>query len=153
MISFFVLSLLIPLSLAGKDCVWILGRVQCEHDPTKNLNVEVRVWDRDSFGPFKLIDPDDLMGVTFTNEDGRFQLDGCGDDFDWIPGLNNKPEPYVEIRHYCNNDEGEVITMPEFKVFVPDTYDIGTIILDRPKEGKDVAVNKTMEGRNDLKMC
>ncbi|RCN52385.1 Transthyretin-like family protein [Ancylostoma caninum] len=98
MISFLLLSFVIPLSLAGKDCVWILGRVKCEHDPTKNLNVEVRVWDRDSFGPFKLIDPDDLMGVTFTNEDGRFQLDGCGDDFDWIPGLTNKPEPYVEVK-------------------------------------------------------
>ncbi|KHJ78155.1 Transthyretin-like family protein, partial [Oesophagostomum dentatum] len=59
--------------------------------------------------------------VTFSNEDGRFQLDGCGDDFDWIPGLNNKIEPYVEIRHFCNNDVGETITLPQFKVFVPET--------------------------------
>ncbi|VDM57551.1 unnamed protein product [Angiostrongylus costaricensis] len=125
--------LLIPLSFAGKECVWILGRVQCERDPTKNLNVEIRVWDRDAPGPLKLIDPDDLMGVTFSADDGRFQLDGCGDDFDWIPGLSNKPEPYVEIRHYCNSDEGEVISLPEFRVFVPKTHDMGTIVLDKPK--------------------
>ncbi|VDL81199.1 unnamed protein product [Nippostrongylus brasiliensis] len=125
---------LVAVSSADKECVWIMGRVQCERDPSKNLNVEVRVWDRDSFGPLKLLDPDDLMGVTFTTEDGRFQLDGCGDDFDWIPGLRNKPEPYVEIRHYCNNDTGETITMPEFKVFVPKTHDMGIIVLDRPKK-------------------
>ncbi|VDO60576.1 unnamed protein product [Heligmosomoides polygyrus] len=74
-----------------------------------------------------------LFSVTFTTEDGRFQLDGCGDDFDWVPGLSNKPEPYVEIRHYCNSDVGETITLPEFKVFVPKTYELGVIILDRPK--------------------
>uniref|UniRef100_A0A7I4YLE8 Transthyretin-like family protein n=1 Tax=Haemonchus contortus TaxID=6289 RepID=A0A7I4YLE8_HAECO len=134
MISFLLLAFFIPISYAGKECVWIMGRVQCEHDPTKNLNVEVRVWDRDSFGPFKLIDPDDLMGVTFSTEDGRFQLDGCGDDFDWIPGLSNKPEPYVEIRHYCNSDLGETITLPQFNVFVPKTHELGVIILDRPEK-------------------
>ncbi|KAE9421774.1 hypothetical protein Angca_000713, partial [Angiostrongylus cantonensis] len=69
--------------------------------------------------------------VTFSTDDGRFQLDGCGDDFDWIPGLSNKPEPYVQIRHYCNSDEGEVITLPEFRVYVPKTHDMGTIILDK----------------------
>ncbi|VDM75867.1 unnamed protein product [Strongylus vulgaris] len=75
-----------------------------------------------------------LFRVTFSNEDGRFQLDGCGDDFDWIPGLNNKIEPYIEIRHFCNNDEGEIITLPQFKVFVPETYDVGTIVLDKPSQ-------------------
>uniref|UniRef100_A0A0K0DJQ4 Transthyretin-like family protein n=1 Tax=Angiostrongylus cantonensis TaxID=6313 RepID=A0A0K0DJQ4_ANGCA len=97
MVFLLLCVLLIPLSFAGKECVWILGRVQCERDSTKNLNVEIRVWDRDAPGPFKLIDPDDLMGVTFSTDDGRFQLDGCGDDFDWIPGLSNKPEPYVQV--------------------------------------------------------
>uniref|UniRef100_A0A1I7XR30 Transthyretin-like family protein n=1 Tax=Heterorhabditis bacteriophora TaxID=37862 RepID=A0A1I7XR30_HETBA len=61
MMLFLFLSL-VALSLAGRECVWIIGRVQCEKDSSKNLNVEVRVYDRDSFGPFKLIDPDDLMG-------------------------------------------------------------------------------------------
>ncbi|VDO36313.1 unnamed protein product [Haemonchus placei] len=41
MISFLLLAFFIPISYAGKECVWIMGRVQCEHDPTKNLNVEV----------------------------------------------------------------------------------------------------------------
>jgi hypothetical protein len=44
-----------------------------------------------------MLDPDDLMGVTFTNDDGRFQLDGCGDDFDWIPGIKNSIEPYIKV--------------------------------------------------------
>jgi hypothetical protein len=58
---------------------------------------QIRVWDRDGPGPLQMIDPDDLMGVTFSNDDGRFQLDGCGDDFDWIPGVKNVPEPYIEV--------------------------------------------------------
>uniref|UniRef100_A0A914EDM2 Uncharacterized protein n=1 Tax=Acrobeloides nanus TaxID=290746 RepID=A0A914EDM2_9BILA len=76
------------------------------------------------------IDPDDLMGASFTDEDGTFALDGCGDDFDWIPGMENKPEPYVQILHYCNNDRGETIQMPIFKTFVPQTHDIGIMELD-----------------------
>uniref|UniRef100_A0A0K0DJQ2 Transthyretin-like family protein n=1 Tax=Angiostrongylus cantonensis TaxID=6313 RepID=A0A0K0DJQ2_ANGCA len=94
---FLLLCVLIHLSFAEKGCVWVVGRVQCERDSAKNLNVELRVWDRDATGLLQFIDPDDLMGVTFSSEDGRFQLDGCGDDFDWIPGLSNKPEPYVEV--------------------------------------------------------
>ena len=53
--------------------------------------------DRDGYGPLTMLDPDDLMGVTFTNDDGRFQLDGCGDDFDWIPGIKNSIEPYIKV--------------------------------------------------------
>ncbi|CAP24305.2 Protein CBR-TTR-53 [Caenorhabditis briggsae] len=124
-----------PLSLAGRECVWVLGKVECQSDPTKNLNVEVRVWDRDGPGPLQMIDPDDLMGVTFSNDDGRFQLDGCGDDFDWIPGIKNVPEPYIEIRHYCNSEKGDIFQLPEFSTFVPNTYDIGTIVLDKETRG------------------
>ncbi|CAI4227789.1 unnamed protein product [Auanema sp. JU1783] len=126
-----LLCVFFAVAYAGHECVWIIGKVDCENDPSKNLNVEIRVYDRDGVGPFRLIDPDDLMGVTFSNEDGSFQLDGCGDDYDWIPGVKNVPEPYMEIRHYCNNPEGETITLPEFSKFVPETYEIGTVVLDR----------------------
>lgn len=54
--------------------------------------------------------------VTFSNEEGRFSLDGCADDFDWLPGVPNVPEPYIKIRHYCNKEQGETIELPEFNV-------------------------------------
>lgn len=130
------LSALPAAVLAGRECVWVLGQVNCTTDKTKNLNVEIRVWDRDGVGPLQMIDPDDLMGVTFTNDNGMFQLDGCGDDFDWIPGIKNVPEPYIEIRHYCNDPKGETLTLPEFSTFVPNTYDMGVVLLDRETKGK-----------------
>uniref|UniRef100_A0A8R1I343 Transthyretin-like protein 52 n=2 Tax=Caenorhabditis japonica TaxID=281687 RepID=A0A8R1I343_CAEJA len=133
--AFLLCVSLFSVSLAGRECVWVLGKVECQRDPTKNLNVEIRVWDRDGPGPLQLIDPDDLMGVTFSNDDGRFQLDGCGDDFDWIPGVKNVPEPYIEVRHYCNDEKGEMFQLPEFSTFVPNTYDIGTIVLDKETRG------------------
>ncbi|VDK79978.1 unnamed protein product [Litomosoides sigmodontis] len=153
-----VMLLMIPLAYAGHKCVWVHGTVRCHKDPSKNLNVEVRVYDRDGLSIAKIIDPDDLMGedapllavdvqimwelnwwrlsstlrVTFTNEDGSFQLDGCGGDIDWIPGISNYPEPYLQLLHYCNSQTGEIIRLPPFKIFVPKTYEIGTIDLDLP---------------------
>uniref|UniRef100_A0A915CUK3 Uncharacterized protein n=1 Tax=Ditylenchus dipsaci TaxID=166011 RepID=A0A915CUK3_9BILA len=112
------------------ECVWVRGVVKCNRNPDKQLNVEVRVYDRDGFSIFKVLDPDDLMGVTFTEPDGTFQLDGCGDDFNWLPGVANNPDPYIKIHHYCNSEKGETIEMPEFNTFVPETYDIGIIELD-----------------------
>ncbi|CAG9536033.1 unnamed protein product [Cercopithifilaria johnstoni] len=127
-----VMLLLMRLAYAGHKCVWIHGTVHCHKDPAKNLNVEVRVYDRDGLSIAKIIDPDDLMGVTFTNEDGSFQLDGCGADIDWIPGIPNYPEPYLQILHYCNSQTGEILRLPPFRTFVPKTHEIGTINLDLP---------------------
>uniref|UniRef100_A0A0R3RVY3 Transthyretin-like family protein n=1 Tax=Elaeophora elaphi TaxID=1147741 RepID=A0A0R3RVY3_9BILA len=127
-----VMLLLMRLAYAEHKCVWVHGIVRCQKDPAKNLNVEVRVYDRDGLSIAKIIDPDDLMGVTFTNEDGSFQLDGCGEDIDWIPGIPNNPEPYLQIFHYCNNHKGEIIRLPPFKTFVPKTYEIGIVDLDSP---------------------
>lgn len=83
------------------------------------MNVEVRAYDKDGIGVLQMIDPDDLMGVTFTEADGSFKLDGCGDDFNWLPGVPNLPDPYITIKHYCNSEKGETIRLPEFDVFVP----------------------------------
>lgn len=55
--------LLLPLAYAGHKCVWVHGTVRCHKDPSKNLNVEVRVYDRDGLSIAKIIDPDDLMGL------------------------------------------------------------------------------------------
>jgi len=115
---------------AAHRCVWVTGVLRCNKDEKKQMNVEVRVYDKDGFSVFQAIDPDDLMGVTFTESDGTFKLDGCGDDFDWFPGVPNLPEPYLQIRHYCNSEKGETIRLPEFSNFVPDTHDIGVLELD-----------------------
>ncbi|VIO86733.1 Uncharacterized protein BM_BM5796 [Brugia malayi] len=127
-----VVLLLMRLACAGHKCVWIHGTVRCHKDPSRNLNVEVRVYDRDGLSVAKIIDPDDLMGVTFTSEDGSFQLDGCGEDIDWVPGIPNNPEPYLQILHYCNRQTGEIIKLPPFRIFVPNTYEVGTVDLDLP---------------------
>lgn len=81
--------------------------------------------------------------VTFTNEDGQFQLDGCGEDIDWIPGLPNNPEPYLQILHYCNSELGEIIRLPTFTTFVPKTYEVGTIDLDSPLQVAPASNNYT----------
>ncbi|KAE9556243.1 hypothetical protein FO519_000582 [Halicephalobus sp. NKZ332] len=126
---------------ATHKCVWVRGILRCNKDPSKNFNIEVRVYDRDGISLFQMFDPDDLMGVSFTEQDGNFQLDGCGDDFNWFPGVENPPEPYIQIHHFCNSDRGETIKLPMFETFVPDTHDIGILELDK-EEPKPIDVNK-----------
>lgn len=58
-----VVLLLMRFAYAGHKCVWVHGTVRCLKDPSKNLNVEVRVYDRDGLSFAKIIDPDDLMGL------------------------------------------------------------------------------------------
>ena len=41
LLIFLAIYFLPAVVLAGKDCVWILGKVECEKNPSKNLNVEV----------------------------------------------------------------------------------------------------------------
>jgi len=47
---------------SGHKCVWVEGTVKCAKDPSKQANVEIRVYDSDGEGILKVIDPDDLMG-------------------------------------------------------------------------------------------
>uniref|UniRef100_A0A915MKW8 Transthyretin-like protein n=1 Tax=Meloidogyne javanica TaxID=6303 RepID=A0A915MKW8_MELJA len=130
----FVLLMEISRVSAASKCVWVRGAILCHKDPSKQFNVEVRAYDRDGYGVLKVVDPDDLMGITFTEPDGTFQLDGCGKDFDWIPGVvPNNPDPYIKIFHYCNTPKGETLELPEFDTFVPRTHDVGIVILDSKK--------------------
>lgn len=52
---------------AAHKCVWVRGAVRCNKNPAKQVNVEVRVYDRDGVSLFQMIDPDDLMGYSFDN--------------------------------------------------------------------------------------
>jgi hypothetical protein len=130
---------------ATHKCVWVRGILRCNKDQSKHYNVEVRVYDKDGISILQLLDPDDLMGVTFTEENGSFQLDGCGDDFNFIPGVENLPEPYIQIRHTCNGDKEETIELPVFDTFVPETHDIGILELDSSETPKAIDVNKKHE--------
>jgi hypothetical protein len=117
-----------------------------------------------------------------SDENGIFQLNGCGSDPDVPFGIyENKPDPYISfigiefailtlkmfltlktskisfkftdfshvrsnvansisisihqfyilIKHYCNTRDGEWLRLREFKVFQPDTYDVGYIDLEK----------------------
>ncbi|VDM85119.1 unnamed protein product [Strongylus vulgaris] len=84
------------------------------------------------------IDPDDKAGLTVVDgEDGMFKVEGCASDVDWLGPIHiNRPEFYFKIRHSCNSDKLEEITVfpPTMKVFAPKTMDHFVdhpIVLDR----------------------
>ncbi|VDM48689.1 unnamed protein product [Toxocara canis] len=114
---------------ASTECVWATGRVVCHKNQTLVLGTVVELFDLD--GPpkgrlvYDHIDPDDKMGfTTVDNVEGYFNVEGCADDFDWLPGIKNRPEVYIRVHHYCNSPKGEFLkVLPTFRVFVPRTYD------------------------------
>lgn len=59
-----------------------------------------------------------------TDTCGLFNMEGCASDFDWLPGVKNRPEFYIRVFHRCNTDDGEYVTVkPIFRVYAPKTYD------------------------------
>lgn len=88
-----------------------------------------------------------IFRVSFTEQDGSFQLDGCGDDFNWFPGVENPPEPYVQIRHFCNSEAGETLELPAFETFVPETHDIGILELDSESQNLDIPSRKNKNSK------
>jgi hypothetical protein len=56
------LTALVATAMAGEKCVWARGKVQCDKDASKQLNAEIRLFDKDGDWIFQAIDPDDLMG-------------------------------------------------------------------------------------------
>jgi len=120
------LSLLIVESECKTRCVWAFGKVVCKKNATKAANVEIKLMDWDGGTIF---DPDDEMGLTISEDDGSFKVEGCGSDF----GPWNEPDPYIRVYHFCNG--GSKVEETETKVnrtFVPERTDFGQIILDKP---------------------
>jgi len=119
------------LGLGNTECVWATGRLSCLKNQTRVINALVTVWDLDSPQNSDMknpVDPDDKVGVSFVHEEsGLFDVSGCASDFDWVPGIPNRPELYITVKHFCNTDddgEGETkVVMPIFRVFQPNTYD------------------------------
>ncbi|VDK19725.1 unnamed protein product [Anisakis simplex] len=101
---------------ANTECVWATGRVLCHKNQTLVLGTLVELFDQDG--------PGDMGFTTVDNEEGYFNVEGCADDFDWLPGIKNRPEVYIRLHHYCNSPKGEFLkVLPLFRVFVPHTYD------------------------------
>ncbi|KHJ76777.1 Transthyretin-like family protein, partial [Oesophagostomum dentatum] len=79
------------------------------------------------------LDPDDKAGLTVVDsEDGMFKVEGCASDIDWLGPIHiNRPEFYFKVRHLCNSDVLEEVTVfpPAMKVFAPKTMDY---FLDNP---------------------
>ncbi|KHJ92717.1 Transthyretin-like family protein [Oesophagostomum dentatum] len=126
---------------ANSECIWAIGRLVCNKDQKRVLNAVVEVWDKD--GPQNIraidaLDPDDKAGLTVVDsEDGMFKVEGCASDIDWLGPIHiNRPEFYFKIRHLCNSDVLEEVTVfpPAMKVFAPKTMDYfldNPIVLDR----------------------
>ncbi|KAL1230278.1 Transthyretin-like protein [Trichinella spiralis] len=122
---------LIPLGDAGDKCVSGRGKLICKRNPKAVDTTEIRLWDKDGSTVLGMFDPDDLMGIGVPEDDGRFVIDGCASDRDWLPFWKNDPDPYLEIRHTCRLSYGETfhIEGPLIK-FLPDNTDFGVIDLD-----------------------
>lgn len=132
---------IIPSSNANTECVWATGRVLCNKNQTKVIGTIVELWDLDSPQNSRItnpVDPDDKAAFTVVDdENGLWKLEGCASDHDWLPGVLNKPEFYLRLHHYCNNNfSGEFMTIfPVFRVYTPQTYDYHIehpIVLDTP---------------------
>ena len=116
----------------NQECVWVEGQLLCNRNQTWVINSTVTIFDRDGKSIFNVIDPDDKMGTTVVlDRDGKFRVEGCGNDRDWLPMILNKPEPYIVVHHYCvDRVKGTEMRLPEFNVFMPDVYRIHEIHLD-----------------------
>jgi len=132
-IAMLLLSMLIiDLIEARSECVKAIGRVECRAAPSMASRVLIELRDRD--GGLLPMDSDDLMGRTWSTENGSFELSGCGSDF----GFWNGPDPYVHVEHACpstwssREKKGEKRTTQFFvwPMFVPQILDMGKISLD-----------------------
>jgi hypothetical protein len=81
------------------------------------------------------------LRVTFSEHDGKFEVHGCGYDPNWL-FIRNWPDPYLQIRHYCNSVEGDILELGEFDTFTPQTHAAGDIGLDEPAAGEASTTRK-----------
>ncbi|KJH43829.1 Transthyretin-like family protein [Dictyocaulus viviparus] len=73
---------------------------------------------------------DDIMGRTWSHQNGSFTISGCGSDF----GPFNSPDAYLQIEHSCPHRAHGTIRTIEVGVvpiFLPRIVNLGSIYLDR----------------------
>ncbi|KAF8356883.1 hypothetical protein PRIPAC_91878 [Pristionchus pacificus] len=97
-------SSLLAAAAAKEECYAINGKVECEFaDETTTSRVpvgkvQVDLMDEDSFSS-------ELMGRTWTDDEGYFNVTGCGSDF----GSWNSPDPYLKFFHKCPISNGAIL--------------------------------------------
>uniref|UniRef100_A0A915JD47 Uncharacterized protein n=1 Tax=Romanomermis culicivorax TaxID=13658 RepID=A0A915JD47_ROMCU len=109
----------LALCRAGNKCAVAVGHLNCTSDPIWTKDVDVTLWDDDGIEIL-----DDRMGVTKSDQNGNFKVEGCGYDF------GSDPDPYVKIFTYCNAPQGKSIKTQIVRKFVPDQIEFGDINLD-----------------------
>ncbi|GMR41380.1 hypothetical protein PMAYCL1PPCAC_11575 [Pristionchus mayeri] len=85
---------------AKEECYAINGKVECEFGDSRvpSGKIQVDLMDEDSFSS-------ELMGRTWTDEEGCFNVTGCGSDF----GPWNAPDPYLKFYHSCPISNGAIL--------------------------------------------
>ncbi|CAJ0567785.1 unnamed protein product, partial [Mesorhabditis spiculigera] len=106
---------------------------RASHLNDAQLRVRISLYDHDSL-PWE---SDDLMGRTYTDIDGKFVVEGCGDDF----GPWNDPDPYIVVEHRCPY-VGHTVAITHrktivdvWKTFMPMETSVGLVRLDLNQEG------------------
>ncbi|VDP21857.1 unnamed protein product [Soboliphyme baturini] len=112
-----------------RECVTITGVLKCHDRPSAVSGVDIKMYDKDYDDEEELSDPDDKMGETQTDENGKFSIYGCAYDSDGSKGPNY-PEPYIEIFHFCRNRQGRKTMIKRIFQFHPAVNDLGNIYLD-----------------------
>ncbi|VDP24924.1 unnamed protein product [Soboliphyme baturini] len=115
---------------ADERCVIVSGHLTCKKNPAAANSAELKLYDKDSYWMFNWFDPDDLMGFSNAQQFGEFDIKGCARDVDWLPGLTNPPDPYLQIFHTCNDKQGETKIYNGTLKFSPERNYLGDIVLD-----------------------
>ncbi|EFO95879.1 CRE-TTR-52 protein [Caenorhabditis remanei] len=127
LLSIFILTtFLTNFALCKTSCVMATGVLKCPTDPHAVKKVHIDLWDEDSLP----LESDDLMGRTWSDANGNFQVTGCASDF----GPINTPDPYIYIEHDCPHrytNATDPIQIDVIPLFLPSIVRLGNIYLDR----------------------
>ncbi|CCO25654.1 Transthyretin-like protein 52 [Caenorhabditis elegans] len=112
--------------LSKTSCLMATGVLKCPTDPEAVKKVHIDLWDEDSLP----LESDDLMGRTWSDRNGNFQVTGCASDF----GPINTPDPYLYIQHNCPHRDSNAtnpIQIDVIPLFLPSIVRLGNVYLDR----------------------
>ncbi|CAB3402252.1 unnamed protein product [Caenorhabditis bovis] len=107
-------------------CIMATGRLKCPNEPQNVKSVQIDLYDEDALP----LESDDLMGRTWSDQNGNFRVTGCGSDF----GPINTPDPYLYIEHNCKHRISNAtlpIQVDVIPLFLPSIVNLGNIYLDR----------------------
>ncbi|CAK5088729.1 unnamed protein product [Meloidogyne enterolobii] len=133
--QFFLIILLIPPIYSNTECVQVIGRLLCKNGQKLVIGSDVELLELDS--------PLNVTWVKVNNEDGIFNIDGCGQDRDWLPWAINRPEFYLRVRHRCNTMNNTLVE-EKFKLAAEQETKIVLPVFRKPQM-PSFNINGTME--------